>query len=74
MFLSRIWSDEVLTACYLVNCMPSIVLGDQIPHRVLVPNRSLYILPPRVFGCMCYVHALNLGHDQFDPWVIKCFF
>ena len=53
--------DVVLTASYNVNHMPSAVLGGQIPHRVLFPGHTLYTLGPRVFGCTCYVHAINLG-------------
>ena len=53
------WSDTVLMACYLVNRMPSSILGGQI-HRVLFSDHPLYTLPPRVFDCTCYVHALDL--------------
>ena len=31
----RFWGDDVLTACYLINCMPSYVLHDQISHSLL---------------------------------------
>ena len=61
------WSDAVLTAGYLVNRMPSTVLGGQIPHTVLFPRSTIHSLPPRVFGCTCYVHALDLGRDKLDP-------
>ena len=46
-----IWGDAVLTACYLINRMPSSVLRGGIPHSVLYPNKPLFALPPRVFGC-----------------------
>ena len=64
------WNDAVLTACYLVNCMPSTVLGDQIPHHLLFPDHPLYTLPPRVFGCTCYVHVLDPGLDKLNPEAI----
>ncbi|GFY88835.1 hypothetical protein Acr_06g0007750 [Actinidia rufa] len=59
---------------YLVNRMPSTVLGGQIPHYKLFPDCHLYTLALRVFGCTCYVHALDPGHDKLDPRAIKCVF
>ncbi|KAJ9701155.1 hypothetical protein PVL29_006480 [Vitis rotundifolia] len=53
----RFWGDVVLTACYLINHMPSSVLHDQIPHSLLFPDQPLYFLPPRVFGCTCFLSA-----------------
>ena len=53
------WGDAVLTACYLINRMPSSVLHDQIPHSLIFPEQPLYFLPHRVFGCTCFVHILT---------------
>ena len=58
------WGDNVLTACYLINRMPSSVLHDQIPHSLLFPDQPLYFLPPRAFGCTCFVHILTPGQDN----------
>ena len=63
----RFWGDAVLTACYLINRMPSSVLHDQIPHFLLFPDQPLYFLPPRVFGCTCFVHILTLDRTSFPP-------
>ncbi|RVW36510.1 Retrovirus-related Pol polyprotein from transposon TNT 1-94 [Vitis vinifera] len=62
----RFWGDAVLTACYLINRMPSSVLHDQIPHSLLFPDQPLYFLPPRVFGCTCFVHILTPGQDKLS--------
>ncbi|RVW16747.1 Retrovirus-related Pol polyprotein from transposon RE2 [Vitis vinifera] len=62
----RFWGDAVLTACYLINHMPSSVLHDQIPHSLLFPDQPLYFLPPRVFGCTCFVHILTPGQDKLS--------
>ena len=51
-----IWSDAVLTACYLINRMLSTVLGGQIPYIVLSPNTPLFHLPPKIFGCLLCPH------------------
>jgi hypothetical protein len=68
------WSDAVLIACYLINRMASTVLGGQVPHKVLFPSRPLHSLPPRVFGCTCYVHVLDPDRSKLDPRSFKCIF
>ncbi|RVW47701.1 Retrovirus-related Pol polyprotein from transposon TNT 1-94 [Vitis vinifera] len=70
----RFWGDAVLTACYLINRMPSSVLHDQIPHFLLFPDQPLYFLPPRVFGCTCFVHILTPGQDKLSAKAMKCLF
>ncbi|RVW43729.1 Retrovirus-related Pol polyprotein from transposon TNT 1-94 [Vitis vinifera] len=70
----RFWGDAVLTACYLINRMPSSVLPDQIPHSLLFPDQPLYFLPPRVFGCTCFVHILTPGQDKLSAKAMKCLF
>ncbi|RVW53636.1 Retrovirus-related Pol polyprotein from transposon RE2 [Vitis vinifera] len=69
----RFWGDAVLTACYLINRMPSSVLHDQIPHSLLFPDQPLYFLPPRVFGCTCFVHILTPGQDKLSAKAMKYF-
>ncbi|RVW79044.1 Retrovirus-related Pol polyprotein from transposon TNT 1-94 [Vitis vinifera] len=70
----RFWGDAILTACYLINRMPSSVLHDQIPHSLLFPDQPLYFLPPRVFGCTCFVHILTPGQDKLSAKAMKCLF
>ena len=54
--------------------MPSFVLHDQIPHIILLPNQHFFCLPPRVFGCVCFVHILTLGQDKLSVKATKCVF
>ena len=70
----RFWGDAVLTACYLINCMPSSVLHAQIPHSLRFPDQPLYFLPPRVFSCTCFVHILTPRQDKLSAKAIKCIF
>ena len=53
------WRDDILAACYLINCTSSSVLHDKITHSILFPNQPHFCLPPRVFGCVCFVHILT---------------
>ena len=50
------------------------VLHDQIPHFLLFPDQPLYFLPPRVFGCTCFVHTLTPGQDKLSAKAMKCLF
>ena len=54
--------------------MPSSVLHDQIPHSILLPTQPLFYLPPRVFGCVCFVHILTPGQDILSTKATKCVF
>ena len=70
----RFLGDAILAACYLINCMPSSILHDQIPNSVLLLNQPLFCLPPRVFDCVCFVHILTPGQDKLSAKAMKCVF
>jgi len=38
----HLWGDAILTACYLINRMPSSVLKNNIPHSILFPREPLH--------------------------------
>ena len=54
--------------------MSSSILHDQIPYSILFPNQPLFYLPPRVFGCLCFVHILTLRQDKLSATAMKCVF
>ncbi|BBH03624.1 hypothetical protein Prudu_014548 [Prunus dulcis] len=65
----------VLTAAYLINRMPSQVLKFQTPLQVFTAACSpstVNHLPPRVFGCISFVHLHHSG--KLDPHSLKCIF
>jgi len=71
---TQYWGDAVLTACYLINRMPSSVLGGVSPHSILFPRELAFKLPPRIFGSVCFVHQMSPTLDKLSPRSIKCVF
>jgi transposase InsO family protein len=49
-----LWSEALMTAAYLMNRMPSRVLDNKTPIECLT-GKLTYVVPPRVFGCVCFV-------------------
>ena len=49
------WANAILTACYLITRMPSSVLDGAISYNVLYSSAPLFSVPPKIFGCVCYV-------------------
>jgi streptogramin lyase len=62
-----------MTAAYLMNRMPSRVLNNKTPIECLT-GETTYVVPPRVFGCVCFVidHRPSVG--KLDPKAVKCVF
>ncbi|RDX95881.1 hypothetical protein CR513_21523, partial [Mucuna pruriens] len=52
--------------------MPSASLENQIPDSILFPKDKMYHVPPRVFGCVCFVHDVSPGRDKLSARAIKC--
>lgn len=73
-----LWGNALLTACHLINRMPSRVLQYESPVQVLQNNfptsRIITDLPLKVFGCLCYVYIPNVFRSKLDPKAEKCVF
>jgi hypothetical protein len=65
------WGDAVLAAAYLINRMPLKTLNFKSPLEVLLGTTS-YTVPPKIFGCVCFVHKRNAG--KLEPRSLKCVF
>ncbi|GKC50055.1 putative RNA-directed DNA polymerase [Tanacetum coccineum] len=66
----RLWSECILTACYLINRLPSSVLNGDSPYK-LVFNKKPNLNHLRVFGCLCYATILT-NSDKFSSRSEKC--
>jgi len=68
-----LWSEAVLTAAYLINRMPSRILGMKSPIELLL-GRQEFKVPPKVFGCVCFVRDHRPSVGKLDPQAVKCVF
>ncbi|PRQ47582.1 putative RNA-directed DNA polymerase [Rosa chinensis] len=72
-----LWGDAILTACHLINRLPSSVLNGQTPYAALsnhVSVPSFSNLPARVFGCVVFVHVPKNQRSKLDARALKCVF
>ncbi|CAH9111005.1 unnamed protein product, partial [Cuscuta europaea] len=70
----QFWADAVSTACFLINRMPSSVLNGKAPYHCLFPNKELFSIRPKIFGCACLVRDVNPHLTKLDPKSLKCIF
>ncbi|RVW62844.1 Retrovirus-related Pol polyprotein from transposon TNT 1-94 [Vitis vinifera] len=47
--------------------------GD-IPYKAIHPQKSLFPLAPRIFGCTCYVRDTRPFVTKLDPKALQCVF
>ncbi|GJV02856.1 retrovirus-related pol polyprotein from transposon TNT 1-94 [Tanacetum coccineum] len=69
----KFWEDCVTTATYLINKLPSSVIGNVTPYEILLKNKPTYE-HLKVFGCLALVSNPSRTADKFDPRVIPCVF
>ena len=65
------WGDVLLTIIYLINRMPLRTLDFRCLIK-LIQDSHTYSIPPKVFGCVCFVHKYAGG--TIDPKALKCVF
>jgi hypothetical protein len=69
----QFWGEAVLTSVYLINRIPSSVIGGISPFERLyksVPNYS----DLRVFGSTCFVHLPKIKQDKLNQKSAICVF
>lgn len=67
------WGECVLTANFLINRTPSVLLNGKTPYEILYgmsPNYE-YL---RTFGCLCYARSLRRDNEKFGDRSRRCIF
>jgi hypothetical protein len=69
----RIWGEAALAAAYIINRLPSLILGNMSPferlHQVSPDYTSL-----KVFGCACFVLLQPHEYTKLEPSARLCYF
>ena len=68
------WANAVSTACFLINRMPFSILNWDTPYHILFPNKPMFPIKPRVFGCTCFVQDVRPYVSKLDSKSLKCIF
>ncbi|KAJ9556676.1 hypothetical protein OSB04_011290, partial [Centaurea solstitialis] len=71
------WPEAVATSVYLLNRLPTQILGHKTPLKTLesqVTIPSVLTLPPRIFGCSVFTHIPKIHRDKLGPCAEKCVF
>lgn len=67
------WSDCVLTAVFLINRTPSLLLNKLTPYELLFNKAPDYSFL-RTFGCLCYVSTHFKDRNKFTARAVPCVF
>ena len=72
MFLS-LFGENVLTAAYLINKAPLVLLSNNTPYTVLF-NKTVDYGFIKTFGCLTYASTPTVNRNKFDPRARPCVF
>ena len=74
---THLWPEAIATANYFSNILPTKSLHYHTPLDTLqtpYPIPSSHSLPPRIFGCIVFVHCPQWVRNKLEPRVVKCVF
>lgn len=67
------WDECVMTAVYLINRLPTPVLGNKTPYKTLFAKPVDYDCM-RTFGCLAFAANPMSNGDKFGPKGVPCVF
>ncbi|RVW49190.1 Retrovirus-related Pol polyprotein from transposon TNT 1-94 [Vitis vinifera] len=71
------WGEAITSAAYLINRVPSSSINFQTPLQALtnvVVAPTIPNLPPRVFGCVAFVHLHKHQRTKLTSHALQCVF
>ena len=69
----RFWTAAFTTAVFLINRLPTSILGNKSPYKIVFGSPSSYTLL-RVFGCACYPLLTRFERSKLDYKSVHCVF
>lgn len=67
------WPDSVMTDAFLINRIPSPLLGNKSPFEMMLHKPHDYSML-RLFGSLCYVSTLLAHRNKFSARARPCAF
>lgn len=71
------WPEAIATLAYLLNQLPTKILSHHTPLSILATHTtvpSILTLPPKIFGCVVFVHIPVSQRTKLDACADKCVF
>jgi hypothetical protein len=66
-----LWGKTTKTVVYLINRMPLRAVEFHTPLEILT-GKNAFKVPPKTFGCVCFVHNIAPGVSKLDARAHKC--
>jgi hypothetical protein len=60
-----LWRETTKIAVYLINRMPLRAVEFRTPLEILI-GKNAFEVPPKTFGCVCFVHNTTPGVSKLD--------
>ena len=67
----HIWGDCILTAAYITNRLPTLILHNKTSHEILHKTKPDYALM-KVFGCLAFAYNPSLTKKKFQARGVPC--
>jgi hypothetical protein len=68
-----LWGEATKTVVYLINRMPLRAVEFCTPLEILI-GKNAFKVPPKTFGCVCFVHNIVPEISKQDSRAHKCVF